>query len=172
MTLFLPYALRKAMTPCTARHARLRTTRSPVALATTAFCALLACVTPLGAYAVTLDDALACNDQAHAYIASLQERHLIADHSMHVEEDGLNVFSPAREAKLTAFNMRVFFVLGYQQGDPMFKPGKGEPMDGSLYGVVVNAEPATVAKAVAAAGSPAEYKHAGPFLTALYCRIH
>lgn len=121
---------------------------------------------------MTLDDALACNDQAHAYIESLQARHLIGDHSMHVEDDGLNVFSPSHEAKLTAFNMRVFFVLGYQQGDPMFKSGKGEPMDGSLYGVVVNAEPATVAKAVAAAGSPAEFKHAGPFLTALYCRSH
>ena len=146
--------------------------RSFSAMAGAALFALGASLHAVPAHAVTLDDALACNDHAHAYIQSLQDQHLIGDHAMHVEDDGLNVFAPTHEAKLTAFNLRVFFVLGYQQDDPMFKPGKGEPMGGGLYGVVVNAETAAVAKAVTAAGSPAEYKHAGPFLTALYCRAH
>ena len=133
---------------------------------------VIALAFPLHAGATPLDDALACNDHAHAYIQSLQDQHLIADHAMHVEDDGLNVFWPSRNSGLTAFNMKVFVVIGYQQDDPMFKPGKGDPMDGGLYGVVVNAETSTVAKAVAEAGSPAEYKHAGPFLTAVYCRSH
>ncbi|RKP55855.1 hypothetical protein [Pararobbsia silviterrae] len=141
-----------------------------MACAWVAFAAV--CLCPRHAEAITLDDALACNDQAHAYIQSLQDRRLIADHPMHIEDDGLNVFWPAHDAKLMAFEMHVFVVLGYQQGDPMFEPGKGPPMDGGLYGVVVTAEPETVAKAIAAAGSPAEYRRAGPFLTALYCRIH
>jgi hypothetical protein len=82
------------------------------------------------------------------------------------------VFWPTRGSGLTAFSFNVFAVLGYQQDDPMFKPGKGEPMTGQLYGVVVTAEAAAVAKVLVAAGSSAEYKHAGPFLTAVYCRVH
>lgn len=146
--------------------------RAFAAIARTALFALCASLSAGSAHAVTLDDALACNDRAHTYIQSLQDRHLIGDRAMHVEDDGLNVYAPTHDAKLTAFDLRVFFVLGYQQDDPMFKSAKGEPMDGGLYGVVVNAETATVAKAVSAAGSPAEFKHAGPFLTALYCRTH
>jgi hypothetical protein len=155
-----------------ARLAQRLKMRSRAAMAAAALCALAALSMPLSANAVPLDDALACNDQAHAYIQSLQDRHLIADHSMHVEDDGLNVYWPTHDAGLTVYNMHVFAVLGYQQDDAMFRPGKGEPMDGGLYGAVVTAETATVAKALADAGSPAEYKHAGPFLTAVYCRKH
>jgi hypothetical protein len=172
MNPFSLLALRNATTKGAARIARHMTMRSRTATAVAALCLLAVLSHPLSAHAVPVDDALACTDQAHAYIQSLQDRHLIADHSMHVEDDGLNVYWPTHDAGLTAFNMHVFAVLGYQQDDTMFRPGKGDPMDGALYGVVVTAETATVAKALADAGSPAEYKHAGPFLTAVYCRKH
>lgn len=133
---------------------------------------LVAACAPWAAHAESLDDVFACTNQAHAYIQSLQDRHLIAEHAMHVEDDGLNVYWPTRGSGLTAFSFNVFAVLGYQQDDPMFKAGKGEPMTGQLYGVVVTAEAAVVAKVLVAAGSSAEYKHAGPFLTAVYCRVH
>jgi hypothetical protein len=135
------------------------------------FVLAVACA-PWVAHATELDDIFACTSQAHAYIQALQDRHLIGDHAMHVEEDGLNVYWPTRGSGLTAFSYNVFAVLGYQQDDPFFKAGKGEPMDGQLYGVVVTADTPAVAKALVAAGSSAEYKHAGPFLTAVYCRVH
>jgi hypothetical protein len=168
---------REAIGQCAARHARPRSGARLVARFSVRFTACVSVCASLLlaggiAHATSLDDALACNDDAHSYIQSLQDRHLIAGHAMHVEEDGLNVYWPTRGAGLTAYNLTVFAVLGYQQNDPMFAPGKGEPMDGGLYGVVVTAETATAASAVAAAGSPAEYKHAGPLLTAIYCRKH
>ncbi|HTJ93599.1 MAG TPA: hypothetical protein VL424_10900 [Pararobbsia sp.] len=172
MKLFSFFALRSATAIRAARTVRPATMRPRAAMPAAALCVLAALWQPVGARAVTLDDALACNDEAHPYIQSLQDRRLIAGHPMHVEDDGLNVFWPEHDAGLTAFNMHVFAVLGYQQGDTLFAPGKGDPMDGSLYGVVVTAETSTVAKAIAAAGSPAEYKRAGPFLTAVYCRKH
>ncbi len=132
--------------------------------------AALTLAIPATAHALSLDDALACGDQAHSYIASLQMRQLIADHPLHVEDNAINVFSPARHADLTAFGFSVYVVIGYQHDDPMFKHGRGEPMQGSLYGVVVSGSTAEVAKAVADANSPAQSKHAGPFLTAIYCR--
>ncbi|MEJ0002725.1 MAG: hypothetical protein WDN30_02695 [Pararobbsia sp.] len=132
--------------------------------------AALTLAIPATAHALSLDDALACGDQAHSYIASLQMRQLIADHPLHVEDNAINVFWPARHADLTAFGFSVYVVIGYQHDDPMFKLGRGEPMQGSLYGVVVSGSTAEVAKAVADANSPAQSKHAGPFLTAIYCR--
>ncbi len=120
--------------------------------------------------ALSLDDALACGDHAHSYISSLQTRQLIADHPLHVEDNAINVFWPARHSDLTAFGFSVYVVIGYQQDDPMFKLGGGEPMKGELYGVVVSGSTAEIAKALADANSPAESKHAGPFLTAIYCR--
>lgn len=125
---------------------------------------------PPVAYALVLDDALSCGDRAHGYITSLQTRHLIADHPLHVEDNAINVFWPSRDAELTAFGHKVFAVIGYEQDDPMFKVGSGEPLRGSLYGVVVKGNTAEVVKAISDAGSPAESKHAGPFLTAIYCR--
>jgi hypothetical protein len=125
---------------------------------------------PSLAHAEALDDAFSCGDRAHGYITSLQTRQLIADHPLHVEDNAINVFWPARDADLTAFGLKVYAVIGYQQDDPLFKTGSGEPLKGSLYGAVVSGGTAEVAKAISNAGSPAESKHAGPFLTAIYCR--
>jgi hypothetical protein len=144
------------------------------AAATAATTALTLALTSLAlpsiAHTLALDDALSCGDRAHGYITSLQTRQLIADHPLHVEDNAINVFWPAHDAELTAFGLKVFAVIGYQQDDAMFKLGSGEPMKGSLYGVVVSGGTAEVAKALGEAGSPAESKHAGPFLTAIYCR--
>jgi hypothetical protein len=125
---------------------------------------------PLPAHALALDDELACNDRAHGYITSLQTRKLIADHPLHVEDNAINVFWPAQDSDMTVFGLKVYAVIGYEQDDPMFKLGSGEPLKGSLYGAVVSGGTAEVAKAIVHAGSPAESKHAGPFLTAIYCR--
>ncbi len=115
--------------------------------------AALTLAIPATAHALSLDDALACGDQAHSYIASLQMRQLIADHPLHVEDNAINVFWPARHADLTAFGFSVYVVIGYQHDDPMFKLGRGEPMQGSLYGVVVS-------------GSTAESPRPSPMRTA------
>ena len=132
--------------------------------------AALTLALPAAVHALSLDDALACGDRAHGYITSLQTRQLIADHPLHVEDNAINVFWPARHSELTAFGFRVYAVIGYEQDDPIFTLGKGEPMRGSLYGVVVSADSNAVAKVLNAVNSPAESKHAGPFLTAIYCR--
>lgn len=144
-------------------------TLATVAATALAF-ALPSFVLPSIAHAQALDEALACGDRAHGYITSLQTRQLIADHPLHVEDNAINVFWPAHDADLTAFGLKVYAVIGYQQDDPMFKVGSGEPLKGSLYGAVVSGSTATVAKAISDANSPAESKHAGPFLTAIYCR--
>ncbi|CAB3792896.1 hypothetical protein [Pararobbsia alpina] len=130
---------------------------------------VLSSALPSIAHALALDDALSCGEHAHGYITSLQTRQLIPDHPLHVEDNAINVFWPARDAALTAFGFKVYAVIGYERDDPTFTRGSGEPMKGSLYGVVVRGGTVAVAKAVSDAGSPAESKHAGPFLTAIYC---
>ena len=146
-------------------------TRTVLVNAATAIALGLSSLTlPSIAHALALDDALSCGDRAHGYITSLQTRQLIADHPLHVEDNAINVFWPAHDAGLTALGFKVYVVIGYQQDDPMFKTGSGEPLKGSLYGVVVSGGTAEVAKAISDAGTPAQSKHAGPFLTAIYCR--
>ena len=146
-------------------------TRTVLVNAATAMTLGLSSLTlPSVAHALALDDALSCGDRAHGYITSLQTRQLIADHPLHVEANAINVFWPAHDAGLTAFGFKVYVVIGYQQDDPTFATGSGEPLKGSLYGVVVSGGTAEVAKAISDAGTPAESKHAGPFLTAIYCR--
>jgi hypothetical protein len=146
-------------------------TRTVLVNAATAIALGLSSLTlPSVAHALALDDALSCGDRAHGYITSLQTRQLIADHPLHVEDNAINVFWPAHDAGLTAFGFKVYVVIGYQQDDPMFKTGRGEPLKGSLYGAVVSGGTAEVAKAISDAGTSAQSKHAGPFLTAIYCR--
>ena len=126
------------------------------------------CCTP--ARALDLDDQLVCKTDAHTFIQPLLDDQYIDPNPMRVESNSVNAFRPKRGRDLTAFGFHVYAVFGYQQDDPMFKRGSGEPLKGSLYGAVVSGNTAEVAKAIANAGSPAESKHAGPFLTAIYCR--
>jgi hypothetical protein len=132
--------------------------------------AALTLALPATVHALPLDEALGCGHRAHDYISSLQARQLIPAHPLHVEDNAINVFWPANHADLTAFGFSVYVVIGYEQDDPIFKVGSGTPLRGSLYGVVVSGSPADITKAIGDAHSPAQTKHAGPFLTAIYCR--
>jgi hypothetical protein len=135
-----------------------------------ALLAFLLSVLPGPGWAESLDTYLHCAASAHQFITALRAQQLIDTHPVHVEDDAINTFWPAHDTHLSAFAYDVFAVIGYQQDDPLFVKGKGQPIEGSLYGVVVVAGTAAVAHAIQAAGSSAYAKHAGPFLTAIVCR--
>ena len=61
-------------------------------------------------------------------------------------------------------------VVGYQKDDPIFTPGKGQPIADSAYGVVVIGSDDAVQKKVSAAGSDADVHHVAPFITAIFCK--
>jgi hypothetical protein len=135
--------------------------------------ALLACLLialPSLARAQSLDAVLGCRDSAHQFIEALRAQRLVEDRPVHVEDNAINTFWPTRDAHLSAFTYQVFAVIGYQENDTMFVKGRGQPLQGSLYGVVVVGGTQNVAAAIKAGGSNAFAKHAGPFLTAVVCR--
>ena len=135
------------------------------------FCAtLIAAVLPLAASATALDEPLACKESAHRFISDLADQQLIDPQPMRVESNSINAFQPVREARLTAFGFSVFAVVGFEQDDPLFKPGKGEPLAKSAYGAVVLGGTEKVQAAVTAAGSDAVVHHVGPYITAIFCK--
>ncbi|WP_233446762.1 hypothetical protein [Paraburkholderia terrae] len=74
---------------------------------------------------------------------------------------------------LTAFGFHVYAVFGYEQGDPMFKQGSGEPMTASTYGVVVTGAAESVEVFARQAGSDAGIREVVPLLlTAVFCNGH
>jgi hypothetical protein len=133
--------------------------------------ALSACLAALPALsqAHALDAQLDCKSNAHAFIAPLLQQHLIEEKPMRVEKNSVNAFRPAPGAELTAYQFRVYAVVGYQKDDPIFRQGAGEPIADSAYGAVVIGLDSAVEAKVRAAGSDAVVRHVAPFFTAIFC---
>jgi len=121
------------------------------------------------ASAYALDSQLDCKSTAHAFIAPLQESHVIETTPMRVESNSINAFKPTHGSHLTAFDFGVFAVVGYQKDDAIFKQGSGEPIADSAYGAVVIGGEDSVKEKVRAAGSEAVIHHVAPFITAIFC---
>jgi hypothetical protein len=134
------------------------------------FAALIAAAMPLTLRAAELDAALACGESAHRFIADLADQQLIEPEPMRVESNSINAFQPARDARMTAYGFSVFAVVGFEQDDPLFKRGKGEPLAKSAYGAVVFGSDEKVQAAVTAAGSNAVVHHVAPHITAIFCK--
>jgi hypothetical protein len=134
------------------------------------FAALIAATTPLVSRAAELDAALACGESAHRFIGDLADQQLIDPEPMRVESNSINAFQPVRGERLTAFGFSVFAVVGFEQDDPLFKRGKGEPLAKSAYGAVVFGNDEKVQAAVTAAGSTAIVHHVAPHITAIFCK--
>jgi hypothetical protein len=132
--------------------------------------ALYAALLPLAASAAALDEPLACTQSAHRFIADLSDQQLIDPKPMRVESNSINAFQPSHGTLLTAFGFNVIAVVGFEQDDPLFKPGKGEPIGRSAYGAVVFGSTGKVQAAVTAAGSDAIVHHVGPLVTAIFCK--
>jgi hypothetical protein len=125
---------------------------------------------PFVARAASLDAALACDESAHRFIGDLASQQLIDPKPMRVESNSINAFRPVRGASLDAFGFSVFAVVGYEQDDPIFRPGNGEPIAKSAYGAVVWGSDEKVQAAVSAAGSTAIVHHVAPHVTAIFCK--
>jgi len=132
--------------------------------------ALLLSALPFAARAASLDAALVCDESAHKFIADLAARQLIDPKPMRVESNSINAFSPVRGANLSAYGFSVFAVVGYEQDDPIFRVGSGEPLAKSAYGAVVWGSDEKVQTAVTAAGSTAIVHHVAPHVTAIFCK--
>lgn len=125
---------------------------------------------PAFSHASDLDAALACNTTAHSFFADLAGQQLIDPKPMRVESNSINAFWPSRGAKLTAFGFPVFAIVGFEKDDPMFRNGDGEPLAKSAYGVVVFGSDTKVQAVVDGLGGTAIVHHAGPHLTAIFCK--
>jgi hypothetical protein len=134
------------------------------------FAALIAAAAPLVSHAAELDAALGCGESAHQFIGDLADQQLIDPEPMRVESNSINAFQPVRGERLTAFGFTVFAVVGFEQDDPLFRPGNGEPLAKSAYGAVVFGNDEKVQTAVTAAGSTAIVHHVGPHITAIFCK--
>jgi hypothetical protein len=124
----------------------------------------------IDARAASLDAALGCAQSAHQFIGDLAAQQLIDPKPMRVESNSINAFRPVRGANLDAFGFSVFAVVGYEQDDPIFRPGSGEPLAKSAYGAVVWGSDEKVQAAVSAAGSTAIVHHVAPHVTAIFCK--
>ncbi|MEM5433654.1 hypothetical protein [Paraburkholderia diazotrophica] len=132
--------------------------------------ALMLSALPFAARAASLDAALACDESAHKFIADLAAQQLIDPKPMRVESNSINAFSPVRGANLDAYGFSVFAVVGYEQDDPIFRVGSGEPLAKSAYGAVVWGSDEKVQAAVTAAGSTAIVHRVAPHVTAIFCK--
>lgn len=122
------------------------------------------------AHAKPIEAQLDCKSTAHDFVAPLQQNGLLETKPMRVEPNSVNAFKPVKGATLTAYGFKVYVVVAYQKDDPIFRPGKGEPIADSAYGVVVWGGDAEVAEKVRAAGSDADVHHVAPFITAIFCK--
>ncbi|MGF6773587.1 hypothetical protein P3T18_006101 [Paraburkholderia sp. GAS199] len=124
-------------------------------------------------HAGPLDTQLDCQSSPHDFISPLLDSQSIDAKPMRIEPDSVNAFRPTRGSNLTAFGFHVYAVFGYQQDDPMFKPGSGTPIKWTTYGVVVSGPSSTVETRVRQAGSAAGIRDVVPLiLTAIYCNGH
>jgi len=132
--------------------------------------ALLLSALPMIGHAAALDDSLTCKLSAHEFIGGLIEQQLIEPKPMRVEDNSINAFWPAHDQHLSAYGFSVFAIVGFQQDDALFRAGSGKPIARSAYGAVVFGSQSKVEAAVRAAGNQAIVYHAGPFLTAIFCK--
>ncbi|WP_211624029.1 hypothetical protein [Paraburkholderia domus] len=123
--------------------------------------------------AYALDPRLDCQSSPHDFIAPLLDEQSIDPKPMRIEANSVNAFRPTRGSNLTAFGFHVYSVFGYEQNDPIFKQGSGEPVKSSTYGVVVTGSATSVEASVRRAGSDAVVHEVIPFLlTAVFCNGH
>jgi hypothetical protein len=136
----------------------------------TAFAAVVGGLLPSLCGATALDSQLDCKSSAHRFIAPLVADKAINAQPMRVEANSVNAFRPTQGSELTAYGFRVYAVLGYEQGDAMFKTGSGQPINDSAYGVVVLGASDTVEAKVRESGSTAVVKQVVPMvMTAVFC---
>ncbi|WP_109477606.1 hypothetical protein [Paraburkholderia sp. C35] len=93
----------------------------------------------LSANAQSLDSALDCQATPHAFVSDLMRDHKIAPTPVHVESNSVNAFRTVDGGDVSALGFNVGAVVGYQANDPLFRSGKGRPIERPLYGVVVSA---------------------------------
>jgi hypothetical protein len=128
---------------------------------------------PALCHAHALDPQLDCQSSAHEFIAPLLDEQSIDPTPMRVEANSVNAFRPSHGSNLTAFGFHVYAVFGYEQDDPMFKQGSGQPTTASAYGVVVTGAAESVETRARKAGSDAVIREVVPLLlTAVFCNGH
>lgn len=164
-----------------ARHAKVKSDRSicgttmkPSVLNTlTALTSLGVGFSPVLCQAYALDAQLDCHSSPHEFIAPLLRDQSIDPKPMRIEANSVNAFRPAHGSSLTAFGFHVYAVFGYEQDDPMFKRGSGQPVNAPTYGVVVTGSAASVEAGARRAGSGAVVREVIPLLlTAVFCNGH
>lgn len=116
-----------------------------------------------------LDNPLHCNVSAHTFIGNLIDAGEIEPQPTRVESNYINAFNLAKGADLHAFGYRVFAIVGYEEGDPLFRRGSGTRLSRSAYGAVVWGTTEKVKAAVEAAHSNAIVHHVAPLITAIFC---
>jgi hypothetical protein len=127
---------------------------------------------PVLCHAYALDPQLDCNSSAHQFIAPLLSGRSIDPKPMRIEANSVNAFRPAHGSDLTAFGFPVYAVFGYEQDDPMFEQGSGQPIRAS-YGVVVTGSAESVEARARLTGSDAVIREVVPLLlTAVLCDEH
>ncbi|CAN7677606.1 hypothetical protein LJR230_005232 [Trinickia sp. LjRoot230] len=131
--------------------------------------AACAAILPVASHAASLDDPLTCNVSAHTFIGKLIGDGLIEPQPSRVESNSINAFNPIRGVDLQAFGYHVFAIVGYYEGDPIFRKGSGKRLSQNAYGAVVWGSTPKVQAAVEAAHSPAIVHHVAPFITAIFC---
>jgi hypothetical protein len=134
------------------------------------FATALFVLSPVLARAEAIEEQLDCKSSGHTFISALLAGGEIQSKPMRVESNSINAFRPAHGVKLTAYDYKVFVVLGYQKDDPIFAQGKGPPIANSAYGVVVTAPPDDVRDRVHQAGSNAIVHEITPVTTAVLCK--
>jgi hypothetical protein len=122
------------------------------------------------ARASAIEEQLDCKSTGHGFISALLQSGEIQVKPMRVEKNSINAFRPAHGVKLTAYDFPVFVVLGYEKDDPLFKPGKGDPIADSAYGVVVTGASDDVKERMRQAGSNAIVHEVTPLMTAILCK--
>lgn len=132
--------------------------------------ALFLAALPLAGHAAALDEWLTCKASAHDFVSSLIEQKLIAPEASRVEPNSINAFWPIHGQHMTAYGFNVFAIVGFQQDDPLFRTGSGKPIARSAYGAVVFGSQEKVQAALTEAGNTAIVHHAGPMLTAIFCK--
>jgi hypothetical protein len=136
----------------------------------TALAAIAGALLPGVSHATPLEAQLDCKSSGHRFIAPLVADKSIDARPMRVEANSVNAFKPTSGDGLTAWGFRVYAVLGYEQGDAMFKTGSGQPVGDSAYGVVLMAPADEVEQHVRESGSTAVVKQVVPMImTAVFC---
>jgi hypothetical protein len=125
---------------------------------------------PTLAHADTLDAQMDCKSDGHSFISPLLVSGEIEVKPMRVEPNSINAFRVKKGVHLTAFDYRVYAVIGYQKDDPLFQVGNGQPIADSAYGVIVIGPTEDVEDRVHQAGGTAVVHRVNPLVTAIICQ--